>query len=386
MVNYFAHVQVYDLIIFQTIILIIALSNIWVTHRIRHHSPPQIFPTVSILLPVRNEERNIAKCVESLLEQDYPSFEILVLDDQSSDGTRSILERIAVSKPRLRILDGIPPSSDQVGKNWACSQLAQRAQGELILFTDADTRHHKNTLRTIVTALMGENADLLTGFPHQEVRTWGEYLLVPFFSWILLSFIPLVLGYKIQRPALSSAVGQLMLFKRDAYFAIGGHASVSSSIVEDMSLAGRIMAAKFRWRVSYVADLISCRMYQSSWEAVDGFTKNLFAVFEYRLLPFLFAYIWLVVMFWKPLIILGLMISGQSLQAQPVSLAVCLILSLLLWLIHYIEMDFPFGLAFLYPFTVLANVGVAFRSLVYSLGGRVTWKGRPIARTHWKWL
>jgi hypothetical protein len=127
-------------------------------------------------------------------------------------------------------------------------------------------------------------------------------------------------------------------------------------------------------------------MYHSSWEAVDGFTKNLIAVFDYRLLPFLFAYIWLVVMFWKPLIILALMISGQSPQAQPVSLAVCLILSLSLWLIHYIEMDFPFGLAFLYPFTVLANVGVAIRSLVYSLGGRGTWKGRPIARTRWKWL
>lgn len=386
MLNFFAPDQVYDLIIFQTLLLIIALSNIWETHRIRHHTPPQIFPLVSILLPVRNEERNIANCVQSLLMQDYPSFEILVLDDRSSDRTRAILERIAASQPKLKVMDGSPPSVNQVGKNWACSQLARRAQGELLLFTDADTRHHKDALRTIVTALVGENADLLTGFPHQEVHTWAEYLLVPFFSWVLSSFIPLVIGYRLRLPVLSSAVGQLMLFRREAYFLIGGHDSVSSSMVEDMSLARRIKAAKLRWRVSYMADLISCRMYHSSWEAIDGFTKNLFAVFDYRLLPFLFAYIWLLVMFWKPLIILGIMISGQATQAQPATVVICLLLSIILWLIHYIEMRFPIGLAFLYPFTVLANVGVAFRSLVYSIGGRITWKGRNIAPIHWKWL
>jgi chlorobactene glucosyltransferase len=131
MVDYFTHDLIFHLIIFQASLLLIVLSNIWIIRRIRHHSPPAVFPMVSVLIPARNEERSIASCVRSILAQDYPSFEVLVLDDQSSDGTRDILESMAVSHPALRILYGEPPSGSQVGKNWACSQLARQAQGEL---------------------------------------------------------------------------------------------------------------------------------------------------------------------------------------------------------------------------------------------------------------
>jgi chlorobactene glucosyltransferase len=386
MVDYFTHDLIFHLIIFQAVILLIVLSNIWITRRARRHSPPPEFPMVSVLIPARNEERSIAGCVQSILTQDYPSFEVLVLDDQSSDATRAILERIAVSQPALRIIHGEPPSGQQVGKNWACSQLARQAQGELLLFTDADTLSRPDTLKNIVTTLIGEQADLLTGFPRQEVHTWGERLLVPFFSWAFLCFIPLTLAYRLHLPFLSIAVGQLMLFRREAYLAIGGHESVTSSVVDDMSLARLIKAQRLRWRVSYIADLVSCRMYHSSREAIAGFTKNLFAAFDHRLLPYLFAFIWLMVMFWEPLIVLAGMITGLAAQTLQITIFVCLALSFLLWVIPYGEMRIPFILAFLYPFTILTNTGVALRSLVHSLGGRVIWKGRSIARIRWKWL
>jgi chlorobactene glucosyltransferase len=386
MVAYLTHHLILHLIIFQTVILLVILSNIRITHRARHHSPPLNYPTVSILVPARNEERNISGCVQSLLALEYPSFEVLVLDDQSRDNTRSILEKISGSNPKLRILDGDPPSGTQVGKNWACSQLARQAQGELLFFTDADTFHQPETLRTIVTALVGEQADLLTGFPRQEVHTWGEKLLVPFFSWALLCFNPLELAYRIRLPLLSNAVGQVMLFRREAYMAVGGHDVVSSSIVEDLMLARQIKAAGLRWRVAYVADMISCRMYHESSEAIKGFVKNLFAAFNFRLLPFLFVFIWLAVMFWEPLLILLLVIFEQAPQVQVSNLTVCLGLSILLWLIPYVEMGIPIGLAFLYPVTILANGVVAFESLRHSLIGHIIWKGRTIARPPWKWL
>ena len=174
MVDYLTHDLIFHLIIFQAVILLVILSNIWITRRVRHHPAPAVFPMVSVLIPARNEERSIAGCVRSILAQDYPSFEVLVLDDQSSDGTRAILESIAVAHPALRILHGEPPPGNQVGKNWACSQLARQAQGELLLFTDADTLNRSGTLKTIVTALMGEQADLLTGFPRQEVHHLGR--------------------------------------------------------------------------------------------------------------------------------------------------------------------------------------------------------------------
>jgi len=341
---------------------------------------------VSILVPARNEEKNIARCVQSLLAFDYPAFEVLVLDDQSNDNTRSILEKLSRTHSRLQVLDGDPPSGGQVGKSWACSQLARRAQGELLFFTDADTFHQPETLRTIVTAFEGEQADLMTGFPRQEVHTWGERFLVPFFSWAMLCFNPLALAYKLSHPALSSALGQMMLFRREAYLAIGGHEGVVSSIVDDLMLAGKIKSNKMRWRVIFIADLISCRMYHNSREAINGFAKNLFAAFDFRLLPFLFVFIWIVVMFWEPLIVLMFIVFGKTPHIQGSYLSVCLGLSLILWLLPYIYMGVPVGLALLYPVTILAIVLVAFKSLRDSLIGTLLWKDRKIPKTHWKWI
>lgn len=386
MANYLTHNLIIHLIIFQAILLLVLISNIRIIHRARKHASPPVFPLVSILLPVRNEERQIAACVQSLLAQDYPSFELLVLDDQSEDGTKLVLKKIADAHPGLRVLNGTAAPLGQVGKNWACSQLASQAHGNLFFFTDADTLHHPGTLRAIVTALVGEQADLLTGFPHQEVHTWGERLLVPFFSWAMLCFNPLALAYRLRLPALASAVGQVMLFRREAYLAIGGHDHVSSSIVDDLELVRQIKAAGLRWRVVHVADLISCRMYADSRAAINGFTKNLFAAFDFHLLIFLFVLTWLAVMFLEPIIIFAAMIFGQAAHARAEELLVCMGLSVLLWLIPYIEMRIPFWLAFLYPFTILSNEVVALRSIQFSLDGHLSWKGRTIPRPHWKWL
>jgi chlorobactene glucosyltransferase len=237
-----------------------------------------------------------------------------------------------------------------------------------------------------VTALIGEKADLLTGFPRQEAYTWGERLLVPFFHWAFFCFTPLWLAYRLRLPTLSSAVGQMMLFRCEAYQAIGGHESVGSSIIDDLMLARRIKAAGLRWRVINITDLITCRMYRGSREAFNGFAKNLFAAFDFHLLSFLFAFLWLAVMFWEPLIVLALSVFGQAPQARPNELAVCVGLSLLLWLIPYLQLGIPFYLALLYPVTLLANEVVAFQSLRLSLTGRLNWKGRSLARPNWKWL
>jgi len=386
MITYFTRDLVLHLIIFQMVILLIIVSNIWITNLARQHSPPVTLPMVSILVPARNEEKNIARCVQSLLAFDYPAFEVIVLDDQSNDNTRAILEKLSRSHSRLQVLDGDPPSGSQVGKSWACSQLAQKAQGELLFFTDADTVHRPDTLRTIVAAIEGEQADLLTGFPRQEVHTWGERFLVPFFSWALLCFLPLALAYKLRHPALSGALGQMMLFRREAYLAIGGHNNVVSSIVDDLMLARKIKSNGLRWRVIFVADLISCRMYHNSREAINGFSKNLFAAFDFRLLPFLFIFIWIVVMFWEPLIVLLLLIFGKAPHIQANYLSICIGLSFILWLLPYLYMGFPLGLALLYPVTILAMVLVAFTSLRNSLIGNLSWKGRRIPKKQWKWI
>lgn len=386
MENYLTYDIVHDIIGFQFVMLLIVISNIWIARRARNHFPPQSFPFVCILIPARNEEWNIADCVLSLLAQDYPSFEILILDDQSTDNTRAILQEIADQNSNLTILDGKPTPRDHVGKNWACTQLAEQANGELFFFTDADTLHKPDSLRSIVTSLIGEKADLLTGFPSQQVHSWGEKLLVPFFSWAMLCFNPLWIAYRLRLPALSSAVGQMMLFRREAYFTIGGHTGVSGSIVDDLSLVRLTKSYGLKWRVAHIADIISCRMYQNSREAYNGFVKNLFAAFDYRLLTFIFVLAWLFVLFWVPILVLILMFFGFAPEAKLLDILVCVGVSILLWLIPYLEIKLPFTLALLYPVTILANIVMAFQSFHHTITGNTSWKDRPIAKQKWKWL
>jgi chlorobactene glucosyltransferase len=375
-----------DLIAFQGVMLLILMSNLWLLRRSRRHAPPQTLPLVSVMVPARNEERNIRNCVHSLLAQDYPAFEVLVLDDQSSDDTLAILQEMGDRQPRLRIFEGSPGKGLQAGKNWACSQLASQARGDLLYFTDADTVHRPDSLRLLVTVASGEGADLLTGFPGQQTLTWGERLLVPFFSWASLCFIPLGLAYRLRLQALSVAVGQVMLFQRRAYETIGGHASLGTSIVDDLALARKIKAAGLRWRVARVADLVSCRMYRSGREAVQGFTKNLFAAFDCRLLPFLFVFGWLVVVFWAPLVNLAVYLLGGIPPGTLQQAGFCIFLSFILWFVPYVEFHNSKYLGLLYPVTILAITLVALKSLLFSLTGKLSWKDRPLHRPRWRWF
>lgn len=386
MLLYLIRNQVLHIILFQAVLLSIVLSNAWFLYRSRRHPAPGAFPKVSVLVPARNEEKTIRACIQSLLAQDYPAFEVLVLDDQSDDATRSILNGIAGEHPGLKVLSGSPAPEGLLGKNWACVQLADKAQGELLFFTDADTLHQPHTLNAVVTALIAEQADLLTGFPRQVMGSWGERLLVPFFSWALLSFVPLGLAYRLRLPALSSAVGQMMLFRRAAYQAVGGHAHLGSSIVDDLSLTRRTKAAGLRWRAVHIADLISCRMYAGSSQAFHGFAKNYFAAFDFHLLPYLFVFAWLALMFWEPIILLARRALGLTTYARLEEIVLCIALSLVLWLIPYLLLKIPPGLALFYPLTILAVEVVALRSLWLSLTGRLSWKDRSLDRPRWRWF
>lgn len=386
MVDYLSDHLLRDILLFQGAMLLILLSNLRLLHQTRKHKQPGTWPLVSVLVPARNEERNIRSCVQSLLEQDYPSFEVLVLDDQSSDNTLAILQEMAAVQPHLQVLQGSSGTGSQSGKNWACSQLASQARGDLLFFTDADTLHQPASLRQLVTAAIGEDADLLTGFPRQQTQTWGERLLVPFFSWASLCFLPLEIAYRLRQGGLSVAVGQVMLFQRKAYQDIGGHASLGTAIVDDLALARKIKAAGYRWRVGRISDLVSCRMYQSDHEAVQGFTKNLFAAFDCRLLPYLFVFGWLAIVFWAPLLNLGATLLGFTPLATLMKVGLCIGLALMLWLIPYHELNTPLSLGLLYPVTILAITVVALKSLVTSLTGNLSWKDRPLDRPRWRVL
>ena len=205
------------IVIFLAILLLISFINLLTLKRLGKFPDPLHSPRVSLLVPARNEARNIEGCVRGLLAQDYPAFEVIILDDESTDGTGEILERLVAEDARLRVIHGQPLPAGWLGKNWACQQLSQAAGGEYLLFTDADTCHDPLMLRDSIAAALATNADLLSGMPHQEVKTWSEQLLVPILAWSFMAFIPIALAERVRAAFLSVSIGQFLLFRRSAY-------------------------------------------------------------------------------------------------------------------------------------------------------------------------
>jgi chlorobactene glucosyltransferase len=356
--------------VFLLFLFVIGLTNLRFLHRMERYGAPARFPHVAVLVPARNEAANIGDCIRSLLAQDYANFEIIALDDHSSDRTGAVLAELAAADPRLRALAGQPLPPGWLGKHWACHQLVQATDAELILFTDADTRHHPHALRNAVSALLREEAALITALPREHVVTWGEKLIVPLLPWSVFYFLPLGLAHRMAFPPLSATIGQFMLFRRAAYEAIGGHAAVRRHAADDLALGRHIIAHDFRWRLVDGVDAVECRMYRNWREAFDGFGKNLFAAFDY--IPWLFVpiWLWLGIVFLAPLLVA---LSGNVYAGGPP-----VALSLVLWAMFYRRFHFPLYLTTLYPLTVTIAVLLAFRSMALTVTGRAVWKGRVL--------
>jgi glycosyltransferase involved in cell wall biosynthesis len=222
-------------------------------------TPPR--PSASLLVPARNEAENLKRTLPSLLGQG--ALEVLVLDDSSEDHTAAVALALGQGHPGFRLLQGQPLPPGWTGKNWACWQLAQEARGEVLVFTDADVRWEAGALGGLLEAL--EGVDLLCALPQQEARGIAVGATVPFVMGGLFSFLPHPL-----LEALRVANGQVLAFRREAYFASGGHRAVRGEVLEDVALARRVP----RFRLALGTDLFSAAMYRNYREVLEGFGKN----------------------------------------------------------------------------------------------------------------
>lgn len=336
-------------------------------------------PFVSVLVPARNEEHAIEACVSSLLQQRYPRYEVIVLDDGSEDATHAILLRLgALAGPRLRVVKGEPLPSGWHGKAWACQQLGDLASGELLLFTDADTRHMPDTLFRSVTALRDAGADMLTLTPYQEMRGFVEKLVVPLVYFILMCYLPLRLVWKSRYPAFCVAIGQFMLFSRDSYRRIGAHGSVRDCLVEDICLCRQIKSRGGRVMVFDGTDAVSCRMYRSPAEVIGGFSKNLFAGLGYRASG-LFVLVLLTLAFHViPWVVLAVSLFRGWFSLLffwlPLLQVLVPLVSRILIALRFRQ---PLLMAALHALSQLALVAIALNSFFISRFGRgAAWKGR----------
>jgi chlorobactene glucosyltransferase len=281
------------------------LANLACFDSLEPASAPEEAPLVSILVPARNEARNIEACVRSLLAQDYPRFQIIVLDDHSDDGTGEIVRRLGLSEESgsRTLLQGQTLPEGWGGKNWACHQLSQRGRGEFLFFTDADTIHAPGTVSAAVAYARAKRADLVTAWPRLLTGTLGEKLVIPMILLLGMVMYPHWLVIWLQeRPRLAArlparllrtigaANGQFLFFRRAAYERLGGHHALRDHLVEDVAFGRAVTARMGEGMRLFNCDSLrfsTVRMYRSFAETWEGFTKNMRPAFEGHLAGFL---------------------------------------------------------------------------------------------------
>lgn len=346
-------------------------------------------PLVSVIVPARNEQRNIRTCVVSLLVQEYSPFEIIVVNDHSEDSTGKILAELQEKNPHVRVLDcaALPPG--WTGKNWPCDEGYRQAQGELIVFTDADTQHAPQFLRKASSAILQEQADLLTVIPRFGTVSLAEKLIMLVLIWLAYSVFPFALMNRNRLRIVSYANGAFLMFRRNAYQKIGGHAAIRDNVIDDLTLGRRIRQSGQRCVVVNGAAVLQCRMYTCMQEIYSGFAKNLFRLFSNSLpigiaVP-LSALCWL---FFCLIYMLPVCAAGaffifrlQGSLISPVTAMVagiCMLCSLGSFILVAAHFRYPRLMAFLYPVSIFLLFTIAMNSIIRTLTGQTEWKGRSL--------
>lgn len=276
-----------------------------------------------------------------------------------------------------------------VGKCFACHQLSKAARGELLLFTDADTKHSTASIANAVAALERSNADLLSLFPSLELRSLWEKAVMPMLHFVTFTTLPFPLVHHTRKPQLAMANGQFILFRRSAYEAIGGHEAVKDALVEDVWLARSIKRHGFRLRVMDGKELVTTRMYRSLREIWEGFSQNLFPVFRYSLAAITFVMVFNLVTSAVPFVLTlvgvwDLFARGSALSDSWIPLALAHV-GLLVTIRSMLSLRFSLALLpiLLDPVAMAIVIGIAVNSIRWALfAGGLRWKGRiyPLTR------
>jgi chlorobactene glucosyltransferase len=347
--------------------------------------PPHDAPLISVCVPARNEERNIRRCVEALLAQTYPNFEVIVLDDRSTDATRQILHGFATQNDILKVLNGSDLPPGWAGKPHALTQAAALARGQWLCFVDADTFVTPDALAAVYAKALEFQADLFTIMTCQIMLTFWERAVLP------LVMLALSVGFsprKVNDPKRKDAIanGQFIFIKRIVYEAVGGHAAIKGSIVEDKDMAVLVKGKGYRLVVADGRKVASTRMYTSLAEMWEGWTKNIYLGLRddrgLLLLGVFGAFLAFTAALLLPLWVVGgvvLTVAGSGLEGSVV-----LVEAILLWayLIFWrVLASRGMGIPSWYALTIPLGAGIFAAMMLTSAwkvlsGVGVTWKGR----------
>lgn len=367
---------------YQTIILfllifgfiIFVVPNLLYSRRtIPQISLPTPPPLISILIPARNEETNIGNALETALQETYPNFEVLVLDDHSDDKTSEIVQNYTKRDTRVKLLRGLPLPEGWTGKSFACHQLSETAKGEYLFFTDADVTFQSGILEYSLKQAVQSRADLVSGFPRLWSPSFWGRLIMPNVYFMFFGITPVPLLNTVAHPLFSYASGAYLFFRKEAYLKIGGHASIKGELTEDMALARKVKEAGLRLHFSDPSLFMNSKMYDNFHEVWDGYSKNIFRALgsNYGVLG-----VFLVGFFLLYVLPFYFLLTHSSSAAYPLVLGqVGLIL--LYRLILSIRYRLGWESVVLHPLSILFLLLIGLRSGLLSLTKKgYQWKGR----------
>ncbi len=335
---------------------------------------------LSVLIPARDEERNIEACLRAIFRSDLAPCEVIVYDDQSTDRTGEIVERLCREYSALRLIRGRPLPAGLVGKPHACHQLALASSGAVLLFVDADTIVAPSGIRRMISLLQpagGSEADLVTAVPRQVMRGALERLLIPLLVLTYTSWLPLWLVRHSRNPRFLAANGQLLMIRRTTYEHTGGFGKVASEIVDDMALCRLAKAGGARVVFADGFEMGSCRMYRSAPELWQGFTKNIYeglgenpAVLLGALSLYALAFVW-------PYVAAVYASLAAPYWLWPAMVGICANVATRTALALRYRHP-PLGVI-LHPVAVLALMALAVYSFHATRRGAIPWRGRSYA-------
>ncbi len=374
MFNYLINQQLNILVFF----LIIFLNSIFNLFRIKNlkkvEDLKENFPKISILIPARNEEKNIEKCVRSILNQNLKNFELIVLNDASEDNTLEILKRIQNEDSRLKIIDNKTLKEGWLGKPNACQILYENSRGDILIFLDADTFHKENSISKGISFLLKNNLDFVSVFPQEIVDSFFEKIIVPFMNFALMAFYPLI----------PFANGQFTIYKRDVLDKIGGFEKIKDEVLDDIKMVNLLRKLKFKIKILSGKDISFCRMYHDTKSLFMGFIKSYFAIFDYHFLLSIFVFTYLIFAFFYPYILIYLIIKYSFNQINYLNMFLIFMLSYSIFLLTYFKFKYPLFYSILFQITILINSIIGYLSIFYTLTNRRVWKGRLITKKKFK--
>ncbi|MEZ5104104.1 MAG: glycosyltransferase family 2 protein [Draconibacterium sp.] len=357
---------VWIILIFTLLQLLVAFTNL--LFQPNYSSESLQSDLISVLIPARNEENNIGNLLSDLQQQSYSNIEVLVFNDQSADQTQTIVTDFVKNDQRFQIINSDSLPNGWLGKNYACYVLGNRATGSYYLFLDADVRIGKNLILQTVNYLKKHQLSLLSIFPKQQMKTFGEFITVPNMNYILLTMLPLILVEKTNIPSLSAANGQLMLFNSKIYKEIQPHEKLKLSKVEDIETARLFKRNGLKVACHTGNKEISCRMYNSYNEAVNGFSKNVIMFFGNSTL--------LAILFWL-ITTLGFIIILIE-KSMVFNFGFVFVLFLTRMLVAIKSRQNVFFNILLFPLQQITLAIFIYKSAVHHHQKNYEWKGRKI--------